>query len=397
MMTQTTETETARAVVPQRLVLALGGALTLLSMAWTAWSVVDLVGRAAPTPVAAAVAAGLELTWVALVALEWAQVHRTGRAPRGLAVAGWATAAVVVAVLALHGWLAHWSLIPLALMPLGAKALWHWALASMAEEVREQQAEARRQEEEEARRAAELDTGLTPEQQAELAELRRQAAYLRERAAAEAEVTQARAEAERLREEIDHQLRRETLRRAAELRMDTDRTTAEVLLQRVELERELRMSQPVLGLTAGTPAPAAEPGQELTGSRPPRRPDLGDPTVVDAAWRDITRRLDDDGEGGAEVAGPGLGDGGPTGAARRLASDLQVPRGASPSAFPEASSRPSPEAGQAQLLAYVAEHGAEASVRGAARLLGVDPRTIRRWRDALEERGHDLSVLHRTP
>ena len=97
------------------------------------------------------------------------------------------------------------------------------------------------------------------------------------------------------------------------------------------------------------------------------------------------------------VAGPGLGDGGPTGAARRLASDLQVPRGASPSAFPEASSRPSPEAGQAQLLAYVTEHGAEASVRGAARLLGVGPRTIRRWRDALEERGHDLSVLHRTP
>src|SRR5690606_14683943 len=67
-------------------------------------------------------------------------------------------------------------------------------------------------------------------------------------------------------------------------------------------------------------------------------------------------------------------------------ADLQVPPGASPDA--------SRASGQQRLLAYLAEHGTEATVKGAARALGVAPRTIRRYRDALAGAGHDMGPLY---
>src|SRR5690606_21405913 len=92
----------------QRPVLFVGGALTAASMAWTAWSVVDMVSAVTPLPVAIAVATGVELSWLAMVAVEWAHAQRGQRVPRALAAAGWATVAVVVAVLTLHGIMAGW-------------------------------------------------------------------------------------------------------------------------------------------------------------------------------------------------------------------------------------------------------------------------------------------------
>jgi hypothetical protein len=113
---------------------------------------------------------------------------------------------------------------------------------------------------------------------------------------------------------------------------------------------------------------------------------------------------DGDGDGGARgphgpvpaPAAPVADDGGE--ATERLVprgaspADLGVPRGASPQAR-----RPRDAAeGQVLLLAYVREYGREATVRGAARELDVDPRTVRRYRDALAAQGHDVAVLYRS-
>lgn len=263
-----------------RFVLAVGGALTGASMAWTAWSVVDMVSAATPLPVAIAVATGVELSWLAMVAVEWAHAQRGQRVPRALAAAGWATVAVVVAVLTLHGVMAGWALIPLAVMPLGAKILWHWALVSRAEEARELR-----------QRAAAMDDGLTEEQQAELVEARRQAAYIRARAEAEAEMLRAEAEAERLRAEAEHQARLDALRRQAELQMEADQAAAEVARRRCQLQAELARGRALLGLQPATPT--ATPGGE------PATP--GD---IEERWQDITRQLGDIAPGD-EPATPG--------------------------------------------------------------------------------------------
>ncbi|MFC7745562.1 hypothetical protein ACFQXA_38585 [Nocardiopsis composta] len=47
-----------------------------------------------------------------------------------------------------------------------------------------------------------------------------------------------------------------------------------------------------------------------------------------------------------------------------------------------------------RLLAYVEEHQERASVKGAGRALNVVPRTVRRYRDALDAAGYDMSPLY---
>jgi len=263
-------------------------------MAWTAWSVVDMVGAVTPLPVAIAVATGVELSWLAMVAVEWAHAQRGQRVPRALAAAGWATVAVVVAVLVLHGIMAGWALIPLAAMPLGAKILWHWALAGRAEEARE-----RRQ------RAAAMDSGLTEEQQAELAEARRQAAYIRARAEAEAEMLRAEAEAERLRAEAEHQARLASLRRQAELQMEADQAAAEVARRRCQLQAELARGRALLGLQPATPT--ATPGGQRDDESATPGGEPATPGDIEERWQDITRQLQlgDIATPGDEPATPG--------------------------------------------------------------------------------------------
>lgn len=278
----------------QRPVLFVGGALTAASMAWTAWSVVDMVGTITPLPVAIAVATGVELSWLAMVAVEWAHAQRGQRVPRALAAAGWATVAVVVAVLTLHGIMAGWALIPLAAMPIGAKALWHWALAGKADEARE-----RRQ------RAAAMDSGLTEAQQAELAEARRQAAYIRARAEAEAEMLRAEAEAERLRAEAEHQARLDALRRQAELQMEADQAAAEVARRRCQLQAELARGRALLGLQPATPT--ATPGGQRDDESATPGGEPATPGDIEERWQDITRQLQlgDIATPGDEPATPG--------------------------------------------------------------------------------------------
>ena len=314
-----------------RFVLAVGGALTGASMAWTAWSVVDMVGTITPLPVAIAVATGVELSWLAMVAVEWAHAQRGQRVPRALAAAGWATVAVVVAVLTLHGVMAGWALIPLAAMPLGAKALWHWALVSRAEEARE-----RRQ------RAAAMDDSLTEEQQAELAEARRQAAYIRARAEAEAE---------RLRAEAEHQARLDALRRQAELQMEADQAAAEVARRRCQLRAELERGRALLGLQPATPT--ATPG-DTPGGEP------ATPGDIEERWQDITRQLEDIAAPGGEPATPGEND---CGCATHTGPT------------------------QRRIIHALSKHGRDVSNRWLAGHLGLARSTVRAHREELARSG----------
>src|SRR5690606_14307453 len=245
--------------------------------------------------------------------------------------------AVVVAVLTLHGVMAGWALIPLAAMPLGAKALWHWALVSRAEEARE-----RRQ------RAAAMDDSLTEEQQAELAEARRQAAYIRARAEAEAERLRAEAEAERLRAEAEHQARLASLRRQAELQMEADQAAAEVARRRCQLQAELARGRALLGLQPATPT--ATPGEE------PATP--GD---IEERWQDITRQLQlGDIAPGDEPATPGEND---CGCATHTGPT------------------------QRRIIHALSKHGRDVSNRWLAGHLGLARSTVRAHREELARSG----------
>ena len=66
-----------------------------------------------------------------------------------------------------------------------------------------------------------------------------------------------------------------------------------------------------------------------------------------------------------------------------------APRGASPAE--------GALSGPQRLLDYVTQAGTEATVKGAAREMGVHPRTIRRYRERLAEAGHDVSALGTDP
>src|SRR5699024_11736756 len=66
-----------------------------------------------------------------------------------------------------------------------------------------------------------------------------------------------------------------------------------------------------------------------------------------------------------------------------------APRGASPAE--------GALSGPQRLLDYVTQAGNEATVKGAAREMGVHPRSIRRYRERLAEAGHDVSALGTDP
>ncbi|QBJ94441.1 hypothetical protein D0Z67_29165 (plasmid) [Streptomyces seoulensis] len=105
------------------------GLLSLASLAWTTWSLVDLLGTG---PIGVTVAAGADIIWGSVIIAEARGLRIAGRTWI-VPTLGWATLLIVATFLAMHG-MARESLAMAAagpFLPLGAKAVWALALADM--------------------------------------------------------------------------------------------------------------------------------------------------------------------------------------------------------------------------------------------------------------------------
>lgn len=252
---------------------------SLLSLAWTAWSVADMIP--APAPIAIAAGIALDVMLVAAVAIAW----MAPTIARGAQIASWVIAGVAAAAIALHSWHLSPALVLMAAVPLIAKALWGLALsAKTAQEVEAARVEAEEAKATEAKRveaerkAARLSTGLTPEQEEELAQIRRQAAYARAKAAAESELTtaeadadrerqQAEAESERIRRQAESQLRQEAVNNKTEEELAVLEANARLVKRRQEVEVELELTRPY-ALPSGTGTRVPDDASMLQGGGP---------------------------------------------------------------------------------------------------------------------------------
>ncbi|MFL1430216.1 MULTISPECIES: transposase [unclassified Nocardiopsis] len=322
-----------------RATVAIAAVPSAASLVWTAWSLIDMIP--APLPVGLAAGVVLDIALVSAVAIAWIapQVAKPAK------ITGWLIAAVAALLVGYHAYTILPALAALGIIPLFAKSLWHLALnARLARAAAEAaQAEAdRAAAAEKAQRDAELSTDPTHEQKRSVAEKLQQAAH--EEEMADAEVRLADAQAER-----EHRLRLAKIRRDAKEQREMEREDAATVKQRMELIREIRAAQPVqFALGSG------EVPDDLSSL--PRSP------------------------GTEAVMGFGAVMGSDLGASRGR------PVGDQPVIDPQVR----------ELLAYIAEAGEGASVRGAARRLEVSAPTIRRWRDKAEAAGLDVSALKPT-
>jgi hypothetical protein len=316
-----------------------------LSLAWTAWSVADMIP--APWPVAIAAGIALDVALVAAVAIAWV----APAIARGAQVASWLIAGVAAAAIAIHSWSLSPALALMAAVPLIAKALWHLALsakaageaaaAEAAARAAEQDAKERAEAERKERR---LSSELTEDEQAELAELERQRAYTEAKAARELALAEAEAKAEQER-------RLAEIRRRAETQMATDEATAQIHVRRAELAQQIRLAAPVYSVAE---IPAG-----------PRVPD--DPSGLD----DLPP-----GTAPAPMAGFGFAQ---TGAPARGShpADQHVPRVPTP----EATALSEGERNRRAVLAAferLAASGGTPSVSAVAEAAGVSRRTVNR-------------------
>lgn len=103
--------------------------LSLASLAWTTWSLVDLLGTGW---IGFTVAAGSDIIWGSVIIAEARGLRIAGR-PWVVPALGWATLVIVAVFLASHG-IARDSIAMAAagpFLPLGAKIVWALALADM--------------------------------------------------------------------------------------------------------------------------------------------------------------------------------------------------------------------------------------------------------------------------
>ncbi|WP_282695479.1 hypothetical protein [Streptomyces sp. CC208A] len=99
------------------------------SLAWTTWSLVDLLGAG---PIGLTVAAGADIIWASVIVAEAQGLRIAGRRWT-VAVIGWTALTAVVALLVWHG--LHRGSPAMAaagpLLPLGAKVVWLLAITAM--------------------------------------------------------------------------------------------------------------------------------------------------------------------------------------------------------------------------------------------------------------------------
>ena len=350
----------------------IAGVLTLASVVFTTWSVYDLATPHAPALVALFVGVGVEAFWLFILATEWQRAGTTGERGGGLTVTGWVLAGVAAAVIGVHGVLTSLPMAALAVLPLAAKSGWHWQTRLRAEQTStrleaQEQAEQERveREQEAARRAARLSAELTEEQQAELAELDRRAAYVQAKSKRQRTLAQAQARAEQ-EERLDQ------IRRDAEQQMAADEATAQIHVRRAELAQKIQLAAPVHTATQiGTGPQVPNDASGITDTN------LHGPTTSVAGFGAVFTN-----QGGAPPAPP---------------VDQQMPPHTPGDAPRGASPAEGALSGPQRLLDYVTQAGNEATVKGAAREMGVHPRTIRRYRERLAEAGHDVSALGTDP
>lgn len=105
-------------------------ALSGASLAWTTWSLVDLLGTG---EIGLTVAAGADIVWAAVIAAEARSLRITYRGRNLVPLIGWAALLAVAGLLVWHG--IQDKSLPMAvagpLLPLGAKVIWLLALADM--------------------------------------------------------------------------------------------------------------------------------------------------------------------------------------------------------------------------------------------------------------------------
>lgn len=235
---------------------------SLLSLAWTAWSVADMIP--APAPIAIAAGIALDVMLVAAVAIAW----MAPTIARGAQIASWVIAGVAAAAIALHSWHLSPALVLMAAVPLIAKALWGLALsAKTAQEVEAARVEAEEAKAAEAKRveaerkAARLSTGLTEDQEAELAELERKRAYVESKSEKELALAEARAR-------VAQEEKLAEIRRGAETQMATDEARAKIHVRRAELADQIRLAAPVYTVTEIGPGQVPDDVSGITGPGP---------------------------------------------------------------------------------------------------------------------------------
>lgn len=198
--------------------------LSLASLAWTTWSLVDLLGTGW---IGFTVAAGSDIVWGSVIIAEARGLRIAGRSWIVPAL-GWATLVIVAVFLASHG-IARDSIAMAAagpFLPLGAKIVWALALADMRDPA-----------------------ALTHDELHKLARMERGMVF----------------------EEREHDIQMRQQRMRAELLMSEVSTDFDIEIMRQDRARELRHRAP-LAITSGPEPSTPEPPAEVIAEQPEHTP-----------------------------------------------------------------------------------------------------------------------------
>ena len=366
-MTTTTNTTSTRPLVITAAIPS------VLSLAWTAWSIADMVP--APWPIAVAAGIALDVALVAAVALAWL----APAAARPAQAASWAIAALAAAAIGVHSWQITPELALLAAVPLVAKGLWHLALvAKTAADAAAQDAETARRKAEQAQEQKQrrLSTDLTEDEEAQVADLKRRAAFTKEQAEAQRELDAATSEAQ-------HRAKLAQIQRQAEEQMAADEATAQIHVRRHELAQQIDLAAPVAAAAQHQQLPAVP--DDASSLAPPQDGQAGFGAGLSQA-RTNGGQIGRQGGGiapdlqertSAAVAGGGIGrQGGGIGADQHERAPHHAAR--------VAAGRDTRQRVQDE-IDYA---GVQVSNAELSRLLGIGRTTVRDHRNALRDAGH---------
>ena len=398
----------------------LAGVLAAGSVIFTGWKIWDLIAGpgAGILMHGVGVASGLavESAWLMLLALAHQQATRTGHVSRWVTIAGWVLAVGAAGILFAHGVQSGaWVMALLGVLPLMAKTAWHGLTHSRAletldrnqaaEQARaeadrielEREQEAARAEAQRAERERALSTGLTPDQEEELAQIRRQAAYARAKAQAESELTtaqadadrerqQAEAESERIRRQAESALRQEAIQSKTEEELAVLEANARLVKRRQEVEVELELTRPY-ALPTGAGPRVPDDASSISPDGPTSTSVAGfgaGLSELRAQGGGIGRAPGDIGSDLVEHPSPTLKGGG----IGRQGGDIGADQG---QRAPHHAARVEAGRGTRQrVLEQITYAGTGVSNAELARILGIGRTTVRDHRNALRDAGHPV-------